>query len=70
MKENVNTVRAISVMPSEKGGESSYEYLPEEPITAERYDELVAGIDRSDLTEGIDEAHVMCDSGACGTDFK
>jgi len=70
MRDNVKTVRAISVMPFEDADAGAYEYLPEEKISAERYEELVAGIDADGVTEAIDEAHVACDSGACGTDFK
>lgn len=67
MFENVKKVRAVSVMPFED--KTSYEYLPEEPITDDYYDYLVSQI-RTGLEEDVDQAHVECSTGGCPIDFN
>jgi len=67
MFENVRNVRAVSVMPFEDT--SSYEYLPEEPVSDAMFDYLLANINES-LEEDVDRAHVDCASGACPIDFE
>jgi hypothetical protein len=62
-------LKAMSVMPQEQDGAKSYEYLPEEMITQEQYDALVANIDRQDVHEDVDFEHVDCASGACPIEF-
>lgn len=65
MRENVPTVRAVSVLPQINS--LSYEYTPEEEISDERYAEIVAGIEA--MVEDVDRVHVDCESGACPIDF-
>lgn len=67
MTENVRTVRAVSVLPYEEN--LSYEYQPEEPISDERFDAIVAGI-TDVMVEDVDRVHVECDSGGCPIDFE
>lgn len=66
-------VRCCSVMPQED--DSSYEYLPEQPITKEEYDQLLANLEqsvwkKSEIREDIGREHVDCLNGACPIDFK
>lgn len=65
MRENIGTVKAVSVMPQEDT--SSYEYLPETPISDEEYDELVQFIEA--MEEDVDRAHVECAGGHCPVHF-
>lgn len=65
MRDNVSTVRAVSVLPQINS--LSYEYVPEEEISDERYAEIVAGIEK--MVEDVDRVHVDCDNGACPIDF-
>jgi hypothetical protein len=59
--ENQSTIKACSVMPSIS--ESAYVYIPEEEITKEEYESLIAGIDRY-AKESVGDA-LDCDSGGC-----
>lgn len=61
------SIRCCSVMP--QADVSGYEYQPEEPITHERFNELVAAIE-GDHKEDVDFAHVDCSSGACPIDWE
>lgn len=61
------TIRCCSVMP--QIDTSAYEYQPEEPISFERYNELVAAIEQAE-NEDIGFEHVDCSSGACPIDFR
>jgi hypothetical protein len=70
MAANLPTVRAISVMPLETVEDSPYEYLPEEPISFERYEELVAGIRNEGLSEDIGQEHIDCPTGGCPVTFN
>jgi hypothetical protein len=54
-------------MPQEK--QSSYEYLPEEPVTKGEYENVCRKIDEV-MQEDVDREHVDCASGACPIDFK
>jgi hypothetical protein len=63
-------LKTISVMPQVSIDQRAYEYLPEEPISAELYADLVSKIDRSGITEDIDKVHIDCDSGACPVEFN
>lgn len=65
MLGNQPTVRCCAIMPKEDA--SSYEYQPEEPVTKERFDEIVAGI--VSMTEDVGKEHVDCVAGACPVDF-
>ena len=60
------SVRCASVMPS--GDMSAYEYLPEEPVTKDRYEHILAAI-KEDADEDVDFAHVDCAGGACPVSF-
>lgn len=61
-------VKCCSVMPQEDG--SSYEYLPEQPITKAEYEAVASQIERMKVKEDVDFAHVDCQTGACPIDFK
>jgi adenosylcobalamin-dependent ribonucleoside-triphosphate reductase len=67
LKEYQANVRCCSIMAQED--ESSYEYLPEEIITRQRFDEALAAV-KNKLTEDVDFAHIGCENGACPVDFK
>lgn len=64
--EHVPLVRAVSVMP--QIDQTAYEYQPEEPISAERYDELMSKINQ--IAEDIGQEHVECAGGFCPIDFR
>jgi hypothetical protein len=67
-------VRCCSVMPQEDT--SSYEYLPEQPVSYEEYQSLLAGLEKSiwkkaEVTEEIGREHLGCSAtGACPVDFN
>lgn len=63
------TVRACSVMPQTDTDNSSYEYLPEQPVTKADYEAAMRKI-RANLQEEVDREHIDCASGACPIDFK
>lgn len=66
--EHVSRVRAVSVMPQIDS--TAYEYQPEEPISLDRYNELVAAIELAER-EDVGREHVdACATGACPIDFK
>jgi hypothetical protein len=54
-------------MPQDKI--SSYEYLPEEPVTKAEYEEISRKI-KERMEEDVDRAHVDCSTGACPIDFS
>lgn len=60
-------VKCCSVMPQEE--KSSYEYLPEQPVTKAEYEDTLNNIKKV-LEEDVDFAHVECAGGACPVDFK
>ena len=66
LKEHQSKIRCCSVMGQEDG--SSYEYLPEEPITREQYDLSMSKITLA--AESIGREHVDCGTGGCPIDFK
>jgi len=66
IKKYQSQVRCCSVMPQEDC--SSYEYLPEEPISQEEYSRLVRHIRFMD--EEVSREHIDCSTGACPIDFK
>ncbi|MBN7759802.1 ribonucleoside-diphosphate reductase [Nitratireductor aquibiodomus] len=66
MDRNINTVRAVSVLPQVET--LSYEYQPEEPLTKQRYEAIVASINEQ-MAEDVDKVHVDCAGGACPVDF-
>ncbi|WP_353640757.1 ribonucleoside-diphosphate reductase [Mesorhizobium sp. WSM2239] len=67
MDLNINTVRAVSVLPQVET--LSYEYQPEEPLTKERYEVIVASI-ADQMAEDVDKVHIDCAGGACPVDFN
>lgn len=70
LMEGQFSIRCCSVMPQmdEDEGNAAHEYLPEEPISHARFQELMAAIDAG--REDIGFEHVDCASGACPVDFK
>lgn len=66
LKEGQRSVRCCSVMP--QIDTTAYEYQPEEPISSERYREIVGVIEAA--KEDIGFEHVDCGAGACPIDFK
>lgn len=66
MEANINTVRAVSVLPQVET--LSYEYQPEEPLTKKRYEAISAAIS-DQMAEDVDKVHVDCAGGACPVDF-
>jgi adenosylcobalamin-dependent ribonucleoside-triphosphate reductase len=73
IKQYQSQVRCCSVMPQEDT--SSYEYLPEEAITRDKYFELKEGLVQSvlkkaDIREEVGREHVLCENGACPVDFN
>lgn len=67
LKEWQSKVKCCSIMPQEE--KSSYEYLPEQPVTKAEYESVMNNIKRV-LEEDVDFAHVDCSTGACPVDFK
>lgn len=59
-------VRCCSVMPQSDA--SSYEYQPEEPVSKERFAELVSKIVRQ--SEDVGREHVACEGDVCPVDFN
>lgn len=62
MFENVKQVRAVSVMPQINN--VSYEYVPEQAVSDEEYEAILAGIAEA-MVEDVDKVHVECAGGAC-----
>jgi hypothetical protein len=60
-------IKVASILPLTD--QSAYEYLPEEPISAERYQELLAHIQDLEAA-AIDIATLNCESGACPVDIR
>lgn len=69
LMERQSAIKCCSVMPQEDDGAAAYEYLPEEPISKVRYEEVARSIQKA-LAEDIGKEHVDCDSGACPIDFN
>jgi adenosylcobalamin-dependent ribonucleoside-triphosphate reductase len=65
MLKHMPDIRCCAVMFKEDT--SAYEYLPEEPISHERFVELVTSIEAQ--KEDVGREHVGCDNGACPVDF-
>jgi hypothetical protein len=71
MLEHQSNIRCCSVMPQEDtDGPSPYEYLPEQSVTKQEYELIVAAIQDSDVKEDIGKEHIDCASGACPVDFS
>lgn len=67
IREYQGKVRCCSVMPQEEG--SSYEYLPEQPVSQAEYNSIVNGITKL-VKEDVGVEHVDCAAGGCPVDFK
>jgi intein/homing endonuclease len=67
LRKYQSQIKCCSVMPQEEV--SSYEYLPEQPVTKAQYEAVVADIKRS-VVEDVDFKHIDCANGACPVDFK
>jgi ribonucleoside-triphosphate reductase (formate) len=65
--EGQSTIKACSVMP--QSDTSAYEYQPEEPVTAERFQEILSAIQSGVVKEEVGFEHVDCATGACPVDF-
>lgn len=68
LREGQSTIKACSVMPQIDG--TAYEYQPEQPIEADEFLRIVAGITDDKLKEDIGVEHVGCDNGACPISFN
>jgi hypothetical protein len=66
--EGQSTIRCCSVMP--QSDTTAYEYQPEEPVTSERFQEIMAAINDPDLLQDIGFEHVDCGAGGCPIDFS
>lgn len=62
-------IKCCSVMPQSSVESSSYEYLPEEPVTKAKFEEIAVSI-KNVLEEDIGKEHVDCSTGACPIDFS
>lgn len=67
LKKCQSQVKCCSIMPQEE--DSSYEYLPEQPVTKAEYESISSKI-RKLVVEDIGLEHVDCGGGACPIDFK
>lgn len=65
MLKYMPTIRAVSVMP--QVNVTAYEYVPEQSITEEEYNELMSSIDQT--VEDIGREHLECGAGGCPVDF-
>ena len=63
--EHQPQVRCCSLMPELEQDASAYAYLPEEPVSKERYDELMAAICDRTEAEPYDKDRLACEGGAC-----
>lgn len=63
-----STIKCCSVMPS--GDTSAYEYLPEDPVSPERFAEIVANIKDDTMKEEIGREHMECAGGACPIEWQ
>lgn len=67
IREYQSKVRCCSVMPQVDG--TAYEYQPEQPVTRDYYNKLVARINGDGIKEDVDFEHVDCGAGGCPIDF-
>jgi len=68
LKKYQSRVKCCAIMPQEEA--SSYEYLPEQPVTKAEYEDIVSKIKKVAVAEDIGFEHVDCTTGACPVDFK
>jgi len=69
IKQHQSRIKCCSVMPQVDAGTAAYEYLPEEPVSKAKYEEIASAIQKA-LTEDIGKEHLDCDNGACPVDFN
>lgn len=62
--ENQPTVRCCTLMPTLPESQLGYEYLPEQPLTIEEYEEVVSKID-SVADQVVTEDDLRCMAGVC-----
>ena len=62
---NQPTIRCCAVLPTRPDSELGYEYLPEEEISREAYEAIVARISGKAPLEDIDMERLRCESGVC-----
>lgn len=64
-------VKVCSVMPADDWQESQqiYGYVPEEPIDAAEYHQMMAQIQQPVATEKYDDQSLACSNGACPIEF-
>lgn len=62
-----STVKCCSVMPQTDS--SAYEYQPEQPVTPEEFQALLAGIKDETMKQDIGFEHVDCGAGGCPIDW-
>lgn len=63
-------ISTCSVMPSITDmDEAEYEYLPEEPVSLETYNEYVRNL-KGEIEQDVDLVHIECSSGSCPIDFQ
>lgn len=62
-----SSIRCCSVMPSVDA--TAFEYQPEQPVSVEEFQRIVAGIKNPGIKEDIGFEHVDCGSGACPITF-
>lgn len=68
--ENMPGIRCCAVMPtSDTMDDAEYEYLPEEPVSLEMYNEYVNSL-QQELAEDIDLVHISCPGGACPVEIN
>jgi ribonucleoside-triphosphate reductase (formate) len=67
LRKEQSRVKCCSIMPQEDS--SSYEYLPEQPVTKAEYEGIQAKIKRA-MEEDIGAEHVQCAGGACPVHFR
>lgn len=66
LMDGQSSIRCCSVMPQTDA--SAYEYQPEEPVSRERFQEIVAQIQKG-VKEEVAFEHIDCGSGGCPVDF-
>lgn len=63
--QHQSNVRACALMPSVPDSQLGYEYLPEQEVSLEAFDQIVSKIKDEDVKTGIDMNTLSCASGAC-----
>lgn len=68
-KEFQSKIKCCSVMPQINTDKLAVEYLPEEPTTKARFEQIHNNI-QHEIAEDIDFEHLDCSSGGCPVDFN